>query len=124
MNKQLSNEELTEIESRASAATEGPWGISTCYGVATIIAGEDGKDSIAHAVEYLKNGDAEFIAASRADIPRLIAEVKRLHLENNIMRTAIGEAVDHIKEADEFDVTIDGEYLLQLLAKVGGSKEE
>jgi regulator of replication initiation timing len=47
---------------------------------------------------------------------------KRLRLENNIMRTAIGEAVDHIKEADEFDVTNYGEYLLQLLAKVEGDR--
>lgn len=69
-------EELDEWEKRANAATEGPWGLLHGQMSGDIaIAGEttwivvDGSLSIA---------DAEFVAAARGALPRLLAEVRRL----------------------------------------------
>jgi hypothetical protein len=68
--------DLDAIEARANAATEGPW-----------VAHPDGLvwterpipgDPVSGSTEV---EDAEFIAAARADVPALVAEVRRLRAE-------------------------------------------
>jgi len=81
----MTEAELSAIESRANAATPGPW-VTACDAVGHEIA-------IAHvfgSTEYIyadvgfiasRRGDAEFIAAARSDIAALVAEVRRLQSE-------------------------------------------
>jgi len=81
----MTNSELVAIESRANAATPGPW-VTACDAVGHEIA-------IAHvfgSTEYIyadvgfiasRRGDAEFIAAARGDVVTLVAEVRRLQSE-------------------------------------------
>jgi hypothetical protein len=74
----ITPEELDEMEARAAAATAGPW--------KSFIEGRDhwgGSDFIRTEGEDIElNGatkaDQDFIAASREDVPRLIAEVRAL----------------------------------------------
>lgn len=60
----MTDEELKAIEARANAATPGPW---------------------MKGVTYDHGRNAEFIAASRTDVPALAAEVRRLKEENASM---------------------------------------
>lgn len=83
---------LDRIERRANAATEGPWGFS--YGSrryiadpSTDIVGEvappySGQTMCVFAVASANQGDAEFIASARADVPALIARVRELEAES------------------------------------------
>lgn len=79
----LTDEELAEIESRADRARKGPW--------LSFIEGRDhdsGSDFIQVGAGAARSDDIEllgatgtdqdFIAGARQDIPRLVAEVKRL----------------------------------------------
>lgn len=86
----VTNEELAGMKRRVDGATAGPW-FNSAYHVAMkpdIDGGYPPNDaSICETCdgEYIENynkGDAEFIAHSRSDMPKLIAEVER-------MRTAI-----------------------------------
>lgn len=74
----MTEEELAAIEARAIAATEGPWthDDTTC----SVVADSDKvKDwSITDLVTW-ENG--RFIANARADVPALIAEVRRLRVQ-------------------------------------------
>ena len=97
----ISNEELNEIEKRAEQATLGPWFVETLDDNAfmTLIAvtherpSEKPKSYDAGVVvaatlvqhpRYVSTNDqrfdenAAFIAASRTDVVRLVAEVRRL----------------------------------------------
>lgn len=83
----LSKERLREIEARAKSATDGPWeaheedgGVLPEWAIWMPDAGHDGA-----MVEG--KSDAEFIAHARADVPDLLAEVKRL-------RAGLTEALD------------------------------
>jgi hypothetical protein len=76
--KPLSIQQLDEIETRANAATDGPWTVSEDY--------DDVLDSQgAHLASYwnpssrIRNG--EFIAHARTDVPSLLAEIRRLRSE-------------------------------------------
>jgi len=83
MTPPLSDAELDEIEARARAATPGPWtsfveGRDHQSGSDFIMTGPDtnrGED-----IELLgaTAADQDFIAASRQDVPRLVAEIRRL----------------------------------------------
>jgi hypothetical protein len=78
--------DLDAIEARANAATPGPWEASRqigkkghCY-VAQVF-GPDALGGLSLAqMDVLPNAttDAAFIAAARADVPALVAEVRRL----------------------------------------------
>lgn len=66
---------LEKLEKLLSEATAGPWDYSTCYGVAFIQ--DINKESVAHAVEYIKpKNDAELICALRNCAPLLLEIVK------------------------------------------------
>ena len=82
---------LDAIEARANAATPGPWGVSdrlSAFGDLTVAApwrGANGAEIVAKAA----NGpNTTFIAASRTDVPALVAEVRRLRQEVGIQEAA------------------------------------
>lgn len=74
----VSEEELQEIERRCQAATPGPWH--------SFIEGRDhtsGSNFIRTAGEDIEvvaaePSDQDFMAHARQDVPRLLAEVRRL----------------------------------------------
>lgn len=68
MNSKLTQKELQAIKKRAENATEGPW-----HTPMRLILGKDG-----YVANTSRIADADFIAASRQDIPKLVAEVERL----------------------------------------------
>jgi hypothetical protein len=86
----MTNEELDAIEARAFAATAGPWvyqidergGPRACVRERGFADGTPGNRFIFDVMP----ATAEFIAHARADVPRLVAEVRRL-------RDALGRLV-------------------------------
>src|SRR5262249_31226728 len=79
----ISDSELDEIMARCNAATPGPWrsfieGRDHLGGADFIMTGED--DQRGPDIELLgaTQADQMFIAHARQDIPRLVAEVRRL----------------------------------------------
>lgn len=76
----MTEEELTAIEARATAATVGPWDGHQNSGVTS----KHTRDSVFETGcgcctnKDLSVEDAAFIAAARADVPALVAEVRRL----------------------------------------------
>lgn len=85
----MTNDQLAEIEVRANAATPGPWHLNSADGCYTVCTGpEDDTDGphecIASIFDTEDGSDfknAVFCAHSRADVPALIAEVRRLRTE-------------------------------------------
>ena len=76
----MTDQELEEIELRALAATREPWHVEYLgdHGYPQRIA-NDAAVVVATTYEGTQPaGNAEFIAAARTDIVRLIAEVRRL----------------------------------------------
>lgn len=93
--KPLNDAELAEIEKRTDAATPGPWEPKALYLIFKMIANEDQgwKDELPDGAWYPRRNDDKFIAASRTDIPRLLAtiaardaEIKRLRDGLNAVR--------------------------------------
>ena len=79
----LTAKRLTEIQARAEAATEGPWGVD-----GNAQCGPEDSLSVypvrgGGAVAYMQPlwDDAKFIAHAREDIPALLAEIDRLRGE-------------------------------------------
>lgn len=91
--------DLEAIRKRAAAATPGPWTAGR-PDMATIVDGIDSKwiyagDQYCAVASGRIQGEwsevmanAEFIAASRTDVPALCDEVKRLRAENAKLREA------------------------------------
>ena len=104
----LTQQQLADIEARANAATDGPWGVYTFGGDSLIEIAADlhetghgysARRTIARFDEEpLDNdpahrewtaeedweqvqADAAFVAAARTDVPALLAEVRRLRAE-------------------------------------------
>lgn len=66
---------LAEIRARVDAATEGPWEVIPTVGNAVVADDGDGYwTDVADRIET--EADAEFIAASRTDLPALLAAVE------------------------------------------------
>ncbi len=79
----LTDDDLDAIEGRSNAATKGPWqsyveGRDHLGGSNVIVTG--GLDDRSPDIEIanVSNADQDFIAHSRQDVPRLVAEVRRL----------------------------------------------
>ena len=72
--KRLNDEELREIEQRAEKATPGPWKVESSTEGDWVL---DNRDDVI-AGTFVQEGDADFIAHAREDVPALIAEVRRL----------------------------------------------
>lgn len=82
----LTDKELDEIEARANAATEGPWetGRALCCSDRGWVCDGTGRHFLngsSRRTEVMDVNDAEFIAHARADVPSLVAEVRRLRAE-------------------------------------------
>ena len=84
MRDEMTDEELAEIERRCTAARPGPWtsyveGRDHTSGSSFIMVGRDdeyrGEDI---ELTGAKVEDQDFIAHARQDVPRLLAEVRRL----------------------------------------------
>lgn len=83
----MTPQQIAEIRERANAATEGPWRADTAT------SGPDDWPIMAASTGYLSicpdcgtrggmdRPDAEFVAHAREDVPALLAEVDRLHVE-------------------------------------------
>lgn len=90
---------IEEIKARADAATPGPWAIDEFNGVIESHSVRDRVNEPSHDWEYRavscslpeKAEDAEFIAASRADIPELLAYIA--HLEARLENRELPEGV-------------------------------
>lgn len=86
----MTDDQLRAIEARADAATPGPWvADSNIYGKGKLVCCRNGSlpkgDRVAEVLELLAGLDSDsaianalFIAHARADIPALVAEVRRL----------------------------------------------
>lgn len=80
----LTDQQLTQIEARTTAATDGPWTLheddgDTFRAPAWEVLPASG-EMVARLREWA-SADAEFIAHARADVPMLLAEVRRLRAE-------------------------------------------
>jgi hypothetical protein len=81
---EIGDDELQEIEARCSRASKDPWkswieGRDHTSGSSFIRTGES-VDAPNAAIELsgATDADQDFIAAARQDVPRLLAEVRRL----------------------------------------------
>lgn len=115
----MTDEELGAIEARAGAATPGPWGY---YGDThpAWAAGHAGSYvysrsapvkvcQLADPWQHNPNKaiDAAFIASARADVPALVAEVRRLHaVREAVLREVnwLAQAAQHIDGTDGSNV--------------------
>ena len=83
----MTDAELAAIESRANAATAGPWELAGCCISKWTDAGDPEMriyDEGGHS-----QADAAFIAAAREDVPKLLAEVRRLREELKTCRYGV-----------------------------------
>ena len=76
---------LDDIKKRAENATEGPWGSSddggeyrSAYVETTWSVDGENAEPI---TDYLKPADAEFIAHSRTDVPKLVAALEAMEAQ-------------------------------------------
>lgn len=73
---------LDEMQARCNAATEGPWEIYDDGWDISVCTAGDGTPGITYVAEKLRQGrdegesDARFVAASRTDMPKLIAALR------------------------------------------------
>lgn len=79
----LTDEQLAAIQAREAAATPGPWAIEWDEDDVTDTPFPVSLGPIGYLEHRGKReqADAEFIAAARADVPALLAEVHRLRAE-------------------------------------------
>lgn len=104
MTEPLTDDELEDAEAICEAATDGPWEIWTSNSVRRITAkgGRDGgvisaitcRDHVPDLAGERLMHDLRFIAAARTLVPRLIAMVKALQIENAELEEAIGDVID------------------------------
>lgn len=81
----ISPEQLDLIEARADAATEGPWAEDHEGETAVTFRCYKIKQKDYPLMVIATDPDAEFIGYAREDVPLLIAEVRRLQAENEIL---------------------------------------
>lgn len=109
----LTDAELAEIEARAAAATEGPWQ-TRWAGQQFYVFGlhDDETEYVAEWTYAVRTwepeatadraecmtSDAEFIAAARTDVPRLVASLRSAREE---LMSARAERVELIAERDQ-----------------------
>ena len=74
----MTEEELTAIEARATAATREPWIVGDMYVPSACLSAVSVYGMGMEVAECQSDADGAFIAAARADVPALVAEVRRL----------------------------------------------
>lgn len=121
----LTNEQLAEIRKRADLATMGPWdweydGLSSLPISLTHVSRHAGKqDVLAPRVivvggamvlalgktddDVLDIEDQDFIAHSRADVPKLLDEVERLQKDTDIMAGVCAALEARAKQLEDAD---------------------
>lgn len=83
MGATMDEAELSEIERRCAAARPGPW-VSCVPGrdhqgaASFLMIGFGGERGIDIELTGATVADQDFIAAAREDVPRLVAEIRRL----------------------------------------------
>lgn len=104
----ITDDELDEIRARADAATPGPWRWRHCGEIVSgrhVVATSDAGGG-AVWVEWRTESDLKFAAHARADIPRLIAEIRRLRGEWRKLVEALHEADANIPlDSEPGDIT-------------------
>lgn len=83
MTDPLTPAELDAIEARANAASDGPWEVKTMEEWESgfdFFRGES--DAFVFPIDA-EPEDCQFISASRTDVPRLVAHVRRLTAERD-----------------------------------------
>jgi hypothetical protein len=74
--------DLDALEALCNAATPGPWGLTTDLQAVLQLNDRGGGLYIVECVQKDEQPNAAFIAASRAALPALIAECRRLQSES------------------------------------------
>lgn len=98
----MTEDELKAIEERANAATPGPWidKLMHITGMATprvvILAGDGAPVAMVTYEDPDPAGDAKFLSAAREDVPKLIAEIRRLSEYKAWATKRINEKEDEI----------------------------
>jgi hypothetical protein len=110
---------LTSVTARAAAATPGPWENAEPdheYTVRQVEALRDGHEGIVASGIYPK-ADAEFIAAARADVDRLVAMVEYLTKQIRVMQAMAG----HPSAADACrNIIAQGSFAVSELDRIAG----
>ncbi len=112
----LTNEELDAIEARANAATDGPMTVELLYKspaeeweiLGPLLRAADGARWSVFA-SCSRAEDAAFISAARSDVPRLVAEIRRLLEDLSVNRSDVSELqndVDDIMLRDKPETTL------------------
>lgn len=96
----LTSEEIEAIRKRTEKATEGPWRDNFGSFVDGIEVWSDGGCVLSTEAGIVRYSDAEFIANSREDIPKLLAEVDELHA---VFDEEISEK-DHVIMAQQMEL--------------------
>lgn len=106
----MTDQELAEIEARANAATPGPWKAKPreddrnerCAGIVALRPDADDEWDRELDVVVTDSGvyppdpkTAEFIAHAREDVPKLIAEVRKLRAERDEAIERCAGVADH-----------------------------
>ena len=74
----MTQQELDALKALAEAATPGPWVCYYSLSVGATVQQKGKAGWIFRAQEKATRGDMDFVAAARAAVPALIAEVERL----------------------------------------------
>lgn len=89
----MTDEELSEIDARAEAATPGPW--VPDYESGHVYPGKERGCIVCTlddpCVRNTENNDLAFIAHAREDVPALVTEVRRLSADLTAMTAAVHE---------------------------------
>ena len=95
----MNDEQLSELEALANAATPGPWGEVAESGEWWLSGPDIYDDAVMSTNDTeISQADVDFIAAARTDVPALVAEVRRLRGKLEAA-TASAEAAE--KDANE-----------------------
>ena len=86
---------LAEIRARAEAATEGPWSVHRSERTGTYVTRPDLLGIAREWSLVWQDGDAEFIAASRTDLPALLAAVEAVMGLHSPIERRDGPVCDH-----------------------------
>lgn len=104
--KRLTNEELQAIKERVERATRGYWWVKYGLGESVEINVGHGFSARYIALDVLRSADAEFIAAAREDVPKLLAEIERLRSLISCL-DALWDLSEEFDSGQPYDVLFD-----------------
>ncbi|WP_037802781.1 hypothetical protein, partial [Streptomyces resistomycificus] len=112
----LTAQQLDDIDTRAKAATPGPWTLSENY---SDVLGPDGHQLASYWNPTSETRNGEFIAHAREDVRTLLAEVRRLRArvaelerpaveaKRNEIRQSFAELVTQAREDRDYEGAFD-----------------